>query len=157
MKARAVPEFQLVFWGFCLNGLWEALQSPLYTDFHRGLGYLVLTRLHCTGGDVLLLLAAFWVVSLAFHTRDWAGQSGLAAPALFVSLGLAYTVWSELHNTQIVRTWAYNPRMPVILGIGLAPLLQWSTLPLILVAVLRRRQGERTPRLRCGVREGGPI
>ena len=118
----------------------------MYNDFHRSLGYLVWTRLHCTAGDVLLLLAAFWGVSLAFRTRDWSGRSGPAAAALFVSLGLAYTAWSELHNTQIVRTWAYSPRMPVILGIGLAPLLQWLTLPPILVAVLRRRQGEKAHR-----------
>jgi len=137
----AIPEVRLAVWGFLLNAVWEALQSPLYRDFDRGAGYLVRTRLHCTGGDVLILLAAFWVTSLAFRTRQWAVARGLPAASLFVAIGLAYTAWSEVHNTQVIRTWAYAAAMPQIAGIGLGPLLQWSVLPLALVWLLRRGPG----------------
>jgi hypothetical protein len=84
----AIPEVRLATWGFLLNAVWEALQSSLYRDFDRGAGYLVRTRLHCTGGDVLILLAAFWVTSLAFRTRQWALARGLPAASLFVAVGL---------------------------------------------------------------------
>ena len=149
MPDHSPAEVRLLVWGFCLNAAWEALQSPLYTDADRGIGYLVWTRLHCTVGDVLILLGAFWATSLAFRTRDWARRpcrSSLPATALFVGLGLAFTIWSELHNTQTVRTWAYDPRMPVIRGVGLSPLLQWLTIPPALVAVLRRGGGATTLR-----------
>jgi len=121
---RRAPEVRLAVWGF------------LYSDSNRGLGYLVWTRLHCTGGDVLILLAAFWATSLLFRTRSWSGRGSLPA-AVFVGLGLAYTVWSEIHNAQIVRTWAYAPNMPLLYGIGLAPLLQWLVIPTALVFLLR--------------------
>ncbi len=135
---RRAPEVRLAVWGFGLNALWEALQSPLYADFNnRGWGYLVWSRLHCTAGDMLILLAAFWADSLLFRTRFWPGRGGFPA-AVFVGLGLAFTVWSEIHNAQIVRTWAYAASMPLIYGIGLAPLLQWLVIPPALVVLLRR-------------------
>lgn len=137
MSFWQAPEARLAVWGFGLNALWEAGQSPLYTDSDRSWGYLVRSRLHCTAGDVLILLAAFWVVSLLFRTRSWAVRGGFAAAAVFAGLGFAYTGWSEIHNTQIVRTWAYSPEMPQIGGIGLAPLLQWLLIPPGLVLVLR--------------------
>ncbi len=88
------PELRLIVWGYGLNALWEALPSPLYSDFDRALSYLVWSRLHCTGGDVMILLAAFWATSALFRTRSWPGRGGLPS-AVFVGLGLAYTVWSE--------------------------------------------------------------
>lgn len=138
MSFWQTPEARLAVWGFGLNALWEAGQSPLYTDFNGGWGYLVRSRLHCTAGDVLILLAAFWATSLLFHKRSWAVRGDFAAAAVFVGLGFAYTGWSEIHNTQIVRTWTYSPEMPQIAGIGLAPLLQWLLIPPALVLSLRR-------------------
>jgi hypothetical protein len=132
------PEVRLAVWGFGLNAVWEAGQSPLYTDSDRSWDYLVWSRVHCTVGDVLILLAAFWVVSLLFRTRSWAIRGGFAAAAIFVGLGFAYTGWSEIYNTQIARTWTYSPEMPQIAGIGLAPLLQWLLILPALVLLLRR-------------------
>ena len=137
MSYWQAPEARLALWGFGLNALWEAGQSPLYTDFERGWSYLVWSRLHCTVGDVLILLAAFWATALLFRTRSWAIQGSFATTAVFGGLGVAYTGWSEYHNTQIVRTWAYSPEMPQIGGIGLAPLLQWLLIPPALVLLLR--------------------
>lgn len=141
-----VPELRLCLWGFVLNAVWEAVQSPLYTDYHRGVWYLIWTRLHCTGGDVLILLAAFWSTALGFRDRHWADRAGWPAALLFVTIGLTFTVWSEIHNTQIVRTWTYAAAMPRIGSVGLAPLLQWMVIPPILVVLLRckePKEGER--------------
>jgi hypothetical protein len=52
-----------------VNGVWELLQSPLYSDHPRGFFYVLWTRLHCTGGDALILLGAFWGTSLIAHSR----------------------------------------------------------------------------------------
>ena len=138
MTLSRAPEARLVAWGFALNAVWEALQSPLYADFGRRIGYLIWTRLHCTAGDVLILLAAFWGTALLFRTRFWASTKGFPAAVVFVLAGFVYTAWSEIHNTQIAVTWAYAPEMPQIYGVGLAPLLQWLVIPPVLVWLLRK-------------------
>lgn len=135
------PEVRLAAWGFALNAVWEAVQSPLYADFGRRVGYLVWTRLHCTAGDVLILLATFWGTALLFRTRSWASTKGFPAAAVFILAGVVYTVWSEIHNTRATRTWAYAPEMPRIYGVGLAPLLQWLVIPPALVWLLRKQGG----------------
>lgn len=139
----------LVGWGFVLNAAWEFGQTPLYEDSDRDLGYLAWSRLHCAAGDVLILLAAFWLTSLAWRSRRWFTRPRRLAPGLFVALGLAYTVWSEWANTSLRDAWQYRPEMPTLFGIGLAPLLQWLVLPPILVVLLRR-----SPRLNEQAGEG---
>lgn len=136
----------LIGWGFALNLAWEFGQTPLYADSGRGLRYLLWTRIHCTVGDVLILLAAFWLTALLFRTRRWPMTKGWPAAAIFFAAGLAYTIWSEWLNTTLRAAWEYLPQMPQIGGIGLAPLAQWLVLPPVLVMILRRRA--RAPGLR---------
>lgn len=133
-----VPEGALVVWGALLHGAWEALHSPLYADHGRAWSYLLWTRLHCTIGDVLILLATFWLTALVFRTRRWYRLKPLAGTAVFTLLGVGYTVFSEWLHTKVLGSWAYGPGMPTVLGVGLSPLLQWVILPPTLVWLLRR-------------------
>lgn len=135
-----VPERKLVRWGFGLNLAWEFAQTPLYADSGRGLSHLAWTRLHCTVGDVLILLSAFWLTAGLYRNRHWYLDSRYLGGAVFSGIGFAYTMWSEWVNTSIRSSWAYQPEMPMILGIGIAPLLQWVLIPPVLVALLRRRR-----------------
>lgn len=132
------PEVRLAGWGLVLNCVWEFFQSPLYSDHSRGFLYVLWTRLHCTGGDVLILLGAFWGTALVFRNRRWWVRPRWGAVLLFVLLGLAYTAWSEWYNTQVRHSWEYSDAMPLLLGLGLAPLLQWVLLPPAILALLRR-------------------
>lgn len=141
-RVRAWLEGPLIAWGLPLNFLWELAQSPLYTDHSRGLRYLLWTRVHCTVGDVLILLAAFWATAALHRSRRWPHTRGAGAAATFVGLGLAYTAWSEWMNTAVREAWVYAPAMPQIVGVGLAPLLQWLVVPVLLLVLMRRR----TPR-----------
>ncbi|MCI0539425.1 MAG: hypothetical protein L0Z50_29805 [Verrucomicrobiales bacterium] len=75
-----------------------------------------------------------------FRTRFWFERNSLLPASLFVASGLAYTVWSEWHNTRIVQTWAYTPSMPTVYGVGLSPIAQWLVIPSLLVLLLRRRR-----------------
>ena len=136
-----LPEVRLLTWGFLLNAVWEFLQSPLYADHARGGVYVLWTRLHCTGGDALILLGAFWATSLALRTREWWARPRRGAVALFILLGLVYTAWSEWFNTGVRSSWAYAPAMPLVLGLGLTPLLQWLLLPPAILALVRRSPG----------------
>jgi len=138
LKLSKAPEVTLLGWGGVLNGVWEFLHSPLYTDHARGAWYIIWTRLHCTVGDLMILLAAFWVTCLVFRTRYWIRQPRASAALLFLGIGLCYTVYSEWYNTTVSKTWQYTPLMPVVFGIGLSPLLQWLLIPPISLWGVRR-------------------
>jgi hypothetical protein len=130
------PEVRLAVHGFVANAAWEVLVTSLYADRSAALGTLVASRLHCTMGDVLILEAAHALTALTFQDRAWARKRRVGPVAVFVALGLIYTTWSEWLNVQVAGSWSYAPEMPTLLGVGLAPLLQWMLVPLLVVATL---------------------
>jgi len=138
VRLLSTQEVKLIGVGFLLNGFWEFLQSPLYADHERGTFYILWSRLHCTVGDVLILLVAYWITSLIFRTRSWTTEKGWPAVLVFISSGLFYTAWSEWFNTRIAHEWTYAHAMPLVFGIGVAPLLQWLVIPGVLIYTLRR-------------------
>lgn len=132
------PEMVLAGWGFILNGAWEVLHTPLYADATRDWFYLLWTRLHCTLGDVLILLSAFWIASLIARSRFWWTSRWATVLPVFLVTGLAYTAFSEWANTRLWEGWEYGPNMPRIFGLGVTPLLQWIVLPPLAVRLLAR-------------------
>jgi hypothetical protein len=138
IRARYVPEIKLIGWGFLLNGIWEFLQSPLYADHDRGTSYVLWSRLHCTGGDILILLGAYCITSLMFRTRFWPTDKAFPAWGVFIGCGFLYTAWSEWFNAQVAGAWAYGPSMPLVFGVGASPLLQWLFIPGALIFLLKR-------------------
>jgi hypothetical protein len=138
MRARSAPEIKLIGWGFLLNGIWEFLQSPLYADHDRGTIYILWSRLHCTAGDILILLGAYWITALMFRTRSWLTDKRYPAVLVFIGCGFIYTVWSEWFNTRVADAWTYAPTMPLVFGVGASPLLQWLLVPVALVFLLER-------------------
>jgi len=136
VKWSFIPELRFAAWGFALNALWEAVQSPLYADRGGSVRYLVWSRLHCALRDVLILLGSFWIVALFWRGRGWIAAGRLVPGLLFVALGLAYTAASELLHTRFFLSWAYAPEMPRIFGVGLAPILQWVLIPTVLLFIL---------------------
>jgi hypothetical protein len=115
----------------CLSLAWETLQLPLYTIWRNGtvseIGFAVL---HCTLGDILIaglaLTCALVLIGRAWPARNF-GWTAVAA----ISLGVAYTAFSEWRNVMVLKTWAYSDLMPMIPGtpIGLLPILQWLFVP----------------------------
>lgn len=130
-------EVPLILWSFALNLIWEFAQSPLYADHANGWRYLAWTRVHCTLGDVLILLGAFWATAAVYRSWRWPITRGSGAVAAFLGFGLAYTAWSEWFNTTVREAWTYSPAMPRVFGMGLLPLLQWLILPILIVFLMR--------------------
>jgi hypothetical protein len=64
--------------------------------------------------------------------RPWRGG------ALAISLGLAYTAFSEWYNVYEAKAWSYSPHMPLVGGIGVAPMLQWFVVPGLMIIAIRR-------------------
>jgi hypothetical protein len=136
VKWSFIPELRFAAWGFAFNALWEAAQSPLYADRGGSVRYLVWSRLHCALGDVVILLGCYWVIALLWRDRRWSATRRLAPRVLFVVLGMAYTIASELLHTRLFVSWAYASEMPRIFGVGLTPILQWLLIPSVLLSIL---------------------
>ncbi|KJS35642.1 MAG: hypothetical protein VR74_15460 [Hyphomonas sp. BRH_c22] len=130
-----------LLWMAGFNTIWEIAQFPLYQIWLEGsFRAQIYAIIHCTIGDVMIaavsLTLAYVLVGRGpcSHRRFWA--TALATTAF----GLAYTVFSEWQNVSIRGSWAYRDIMPLVppFGTGLAPLLQWTILPLPAFALVHR-------------------
>lgn len=139
LNSNRNPELVLAVSGFILHGVWEFAHSQLYTDHVRGWAYVLWSRVHCTAGDVMILLVCFWLTAIVARSRKWfAGPNRRTAIFLFLILGLGYTTFSEWLNTTVRETWSYTEAMPTMGGIGLSPILQWIVIPPILIFILSK-------------------
>ena len=124
---------------FALNLLWEIAQVRLYTIWDAADRMTVAwALLHCTLGDVVIALALFALAGVLLRCADWPVLRPWTGVAIVVIGAIAYTVWSEWFNVYRAGSWGYTASMPMIFGIGLAPLLQWSILPPVMVGAYRR-------------------
>ncbi len=132
------PEVRIVALGFPLSLLWELLQSPFYMDtFVDPWVGVFYNRIHCSVGDVFILLIVFWIVASVWG-RSWMNSGRWEPLSIFVLLGVVYTGFSEYFNARVVGEWDYSAWMPTVAGIGLAPLLQWIVVPAVVVGIVRR-------------------
>lgn len=129
MRRSHLPELEILWLGGGLHLVWEIAHSPFYADFYVGVWHLIWTRLHCTVGDVLIMLGAFWATSLLVRSRKWLPAYRPVPVASYTLLSLGYTVFSEWRNVQVLRSWEYSGLMPELWGIGLTPVLQWLIVP----------------------------
>jgi hypothetical protein len=121
-----------------LELIWEIAQFPLYTLWRTGTPLeLTYAALHCTIGDGLIAATCYAITAVLLRDSDWPLQSPWTGGTLSLTAGLLYTAASEWHHIQ-AGDWAYAPAMPLLFGIGIAPLLQWLLLPALNVLAYRR-------------------
>lgn len=117
---------------FLLNGVWEALQLPLYTLWREAdapkLAYSVF---HCTLGDVAIGVLAIAFAILILGNSAWPRERYVPVALAAIGAGLVYTIYSEWLNVSVLKSWAYSDAMPQAFGIGLGPVLQWLILPAV--------------------------
>ena len=124
-----------------LHFMWEIAHMPLYTLWETGTrNEIAFAAVHCTGGDVLIALAAIVGALVFFGHRGWPNQSFASVFATTVIIGIVYTAFSEWLNIEVRASWEYSELMPVvpIIGMGLSPLLQWLVVPTVAVYWSRR-------------------
>ena len=105
---------------------------PLYTLWQTGTPQeIAFAAVHCTGGDVLIALAALSSSLVIFGHQRWPEQRFLPVFVATLVIGIVYTAFSEWLNIEIRASWEYSESMPVvpIIGMGLSPLLQWIVVP----------------------------
>ncbi|OGT79961.1 MAG: hypothetical protein A3H91_04245 [Gammaproteobacteria bacterium RIFCSPLOWO2_02_FULL_61_13] len=127
---------------FAVHLVWELAQLPLYLLADESKGALAYAVLHCTAGDALIAGGAYLLAGFALREPDWPVDRPWSGAIIAFPLGIAYTAWSEWDNVYRAGNWAYASGMPLVLGIGLAPLLQWIVVPALVLVLVR---GRRTP------------
>ena len=132
----------VAIWGalaLVLNLVWEIAQLPLYTIYSAGTPKeIAFALVHCTAGDVLIAISSFVLGLIATRHPDWPVSRPVLGGMVAILSGLAYTAFSEWRNVYQTGSWSYAPAMPLLFGIGLAPLLQWIVIPPLCIAWLRK-------------------
>ena len=125
---------------FLFHFAWEILQGPLFagmSDARHAAATLIC--LQATLGDVAIALVAFTTAAWFGNGRGWYMTLPYRAVAAYVTCGVLITVVFEWYATQWSGRWTYSDLMPVIplLRVGIAPVLQWVVLPLLVLYFLR--------------------
>ena len=140
-RSPRLPELPLAGFGFLTHFVWEMLQVPWFTGMAvASHGSVVWLCIQATGGDVLILLASFWLASIISGNRHWLLERELKPAVILVITALIVTFVLEWLATGPLERWTYADSMPIIplLGVGLAPLLQWLLLPPLIMWLARR-------------------
>ncbi len=123
---------------FMLNGLWEALQLPLYTLWQDTDGWRIVSYVvHCVAGDILIASSLFLLAAAIFKDFAWPARRPWCGGLIIIAGGLTYTGASEWYNVYQVHDWAYADSMPLVFGIGITPLLQWLVVPILTMVAFR--------------------
>lgn len=122
-----------------LHFCWEMLQAPLYRGMTSTPHWEAIVQCaQATLGDVAIALAAYAATVPLWGGRWWLGGASRRCWLSLLGAGLALTIGFEVVNVYVRHRWAYGPAMPIVLGIGLTPLLQWTLLPPLTVWLARR-------------------
>ena len=136
---RTAGVYMLLMAGF--NTVWEIAQFPLYQIWLEGsFREQTFAIVHCTIGDIMIAAASLALVYALIGRGAWPHRRFWAPALATTAFGVAYTVFSEWQNVSVRGSWAYRDIMPLVppFGTGLAPLLQWTILPLATFVLTRR-------------------
>lgn len=147
------PEAHIAGITLLLNLPWEFAQMPFYRcaetlSRREAAAFCAIA----TAGDALLTVAAHHAVARASGSRHWVLDPSARQAAAFIGTGLALTVVFEWLATDVLERWQYADRMPrlPIFRTGLAPVLQWTLLPpLILALSIRSLRRSHSRSQRC--------
>ena len=114
----------LVF-SYLFNFVWESVHSVwLYGGHNFAAGQYVCMVGYVSGIDALLVLAIFVFISLAWRNAFWMKRlTPVHALAVLVA-GILVSGIIEYRAVYVLKEWRYGLNMPLILGIGLSPLIQ---------------------------------
>jgi hypothetical protein len=124
-----------------LDLLWETAHLPLYGIWRTGtMPDKVFAVLHRTMDDVLIALGSLTAALVIAGYRGWSDQRYARVGVAALGIGLAYTVWSEYRDVELVQNWTYSALMPRLpqFGTGLSPILQWIVVPIAALVGARK-------------------
>ena len=123
---------------FALNFGWEMAQMNRFASMQGvPFGRTILLCARAALGDLVIFAVAFATAALVTRDLAWPVRNRRWA-GVFVCLtsGLLITIVYERHAVGS-GVWTYDARMPLVFGIGVAPIVQWLAIPAIALATYR--------------------
>jgi len=119
---------------YLLNFVWESFHAVFLYEGHNfnSMKYVLLIN-YVAIMDGLLILVAYFIISLLWRNSLWIKQMRKNQIYLFIVIGLIIAIIIEYKAVFLEGRWSYNPLMPTIFGIGLSPLLQLAVTGIISV------------------------
>lgn len=145
------PETNLLMFAVLLNYSWELTQAPLYQGLATAAYWTVVKGCaRATLGDAFIMLVAYWSIAGIARNRWWFVRAARLPFVGFLGIGIVLTIVIErlaLRSSWSGWGWRYSEAMPLVpwLEIGLTPLLQWLTLPVVTLWLVRRQTAARAP------------
>ncbi len=135
LKRTAKKSFRrFVAWGavlaFLLNLAWELGHCTFYKGFlYDGphVAFLGLASL----ADTIMAGLLYFGFALIYKNGFWIQHLTVSRTVWLVLVGGSGAALSEIAHLS-AGNWIYTDRMPLIFGVGLTPLLQFSMLPLLI-------------------------
>lgn len=127
--------------GFLVNLVWENAQAFLYEGYGGFIEHFW-TCLVASVVDALVILLVYLLLSLAYRDLFWPRRNSYARYAVVALIGGALAVGFELWALA-KEEWDYAESMPLVLGVGLSPLIQLMVLPVLTYFISLR--GIRSP------------
>lgn len=127
--------FSIFAAGFVTNLIWENAQAPLYSGY-EGFGQHLLFCLIASVIDGLAVVAFYFLITLIRRDSFWLLRIKSSDIVMLCLLGLFTAILFEKWALK-TGSWKYTEEMPVILGMGLLPLLQLATLSILSVYAVR--------------------
>ena len=134
----------ILFFSFLLNFFWESVHGySLYADHVIASDKYVGMMVYVSLMDALTVLGAYLICAAAGKDVLWLTKNNRNLFIYFFALGIIVGAGAEYWAVYAAHEWHYNDRMPVVLGIGLSPLLQLGVTGLLAVWLTARL-------LKCG-------
>ena len=112
------PETNVALFAFLLNLPWELAQVPLYAGMPTARHWTaVLACSRATLGDVVIALAAFWMVAVVVGARNWVPAPTRGRVAGFVVAGVVITIVMERLATGPLGRWPTQSGCPLFLSL----------------------------------------
>lgn len=125
---------RFVGWGtmlaFLLNFFLELGHCSLYKGFVYDLPHVAFLGL-ASLADTIMAGLLYFVFAFIYKDGSWIRHLTVSRTIWLIGVGGLGAALSEMAHLS-ANNWAYTDRMPLILGIGLTPLLQFSLLPLVI-------------------------
>jgi hypothetical protein len=110
---------------YLFNFVWESVHSVwLYGDHDFGADRYVRMVGYVSAVDAILVLGIFLFISLTWRNAIWVKRMNFMHVLTVLLSGALVSGIVEYRAVYVLKEWSYGPNMPIILGIGLSPLIQ---------------------------------
>jgi hypothetical protein len=130
----------IAFFAYLFNSIWEVAQGFLYEGYIYDFKHISFCAL-ASIPDVFMVFLLYFGFALIYGNTFWIRQLTFGKASLLIVVGGLAAAFSETRHLAS-GNWAYADSMPLlpIVNAGLAPVLQFMILPILIYWISLERQ-----------------